>query len=447
MEGPDQINYGPYSHTVIAERIYDVPEKSELLFYKGNDIEDRIRHLAPTHQFDIVITNNLPSVWPDTSGNPPNPKISGALYINNNGNVGIGTTSPSYNLDVSGNSHVSGNLTVDGLLNASLTFGNGTETNPSLIFSTDTNTGIYHPADDTLGFVTNGSERIRINSSGNVGIGKTNPGVALDVSGDINASNNIIGRGIENIFGPTNGPTVIGSDPNAYIFVGGRRNVSNRSYIDFQVDASSSFITNTRLIRGLGTNGDFDIINFGTGNLQFGTNATNARVVIDGAGNVGIGTTTPDVKLDVTGYIRGTFVGFHTKYVNSTRTDLGNNVIVKAWDTILHNVGGGWDGSTGYFTAPISGYYTFTAVLYGNGVTANSSFTIRKEATSATSGTEYTGAYQNAPADTGNFSYITATAVIQLNASETVSVWTGIGGVALANNPSCSFCGHLIMPS
>jgi hypothetical protein len=42
---------------------------------------------------------------------------------------------------------------------------------PSLIFAGDDDTGLWHPASNTLAFSTFGSERMRIDSSGNVGIG------------------------------------------------------------------------------------------------------------------------------------------------------------------------------------------------------------------------------------------------------------------------------------
>lgn len=46
---------------------------------------------------------------------------------------------------------------------------------------TDTNTGIAFPAADTVAVATGGSERMRVDSSGNVGIGTNSPSKKLDI--------------------------------------------------------------------------------------------------------------------------------------------------------------------------------------------------------------------------------------------------------------------------
>jgi hypothetical protein len=59
----------------------------------------------------------------------------------------------------------------------------GTALLPALTTSGDPNTGVFFPAADTVAVTTGGTERWRINSSGNVGIGTTNPTSRLDVRG------------------------------------------------------------------------------------------------------------------------------------------------------------------------------------------------------------------------------------------------------------------------
>lgn len=47
----------------------------------------------------------------------------------------------------------------------------------------DANTGVFYPAADTVAIATNGTEAMRIDSSRNVGIGTTSPGVRLSIAG------------------------------------------------------------------------------------------------------------------------------------------------------------------------------------------------------------------------------------------------------------------------
>ena len=53
------------------------------------------------------------------------------------------------------------------------------------IRGTDANTGIFFPAADTIAFSEGGAEAMRIDSSGNVGIGTSSPSAKFQVAGDV----------------------------------------------------------------------------------------------------------------------------------------------------------------------------------------------------------------------------------------------------------------------
>jgi hypothetical protein len=98
--------------------------------------------------------------------------------------LGVGTTSPSSTFQVgvpltaTAGIRVSGSwLNIDaGYQSAGV---NGTAAAPCLIIGGDGDTGFFHPASDTLAISTLGNERLRIDSSGNVGIGTSSAFTAL----------------------------------------------------------------------------------------------------------------------------------------------------------------------------------------------------------------------------------------------------------------------------
>jgi hypothetical protein len=55
------------------------------------------------------------------------------------------------------------------------------------IRGTDANTGMFFPAADTIAFAEGGAEVMRIDSSGNVGIGTSSPTQKLDINGNVAA--------------------------------------------------------------------------------------------------------------------------------------------------------------------------------------------------------------------------------------------------------------------
>ena len=102
---------GNNNHSVIGERIYEGIERSELLIFKGDNIEDRVRFLS-TGGFKVDIGTFVTGIWP-IGGSPPAATIQ-ALTVTSEGRVGINTTAPDYPLDVNGTMQVSGRATCMG---------------------------------------------------------------------------------------------------------------------------------------------------------------------------------------------------------------------------------------------------------------------------------------------------------------------------------------------
>ena len=91
----------------------------------------------------------------------------------------------------------------------------GTAATPA-IRGTDTNTGIFFPAADTIAFSEGGTEAMRIDSSGNLGVGTTSPASRLNILGTSTApSATTLSAATLNVQGSSTLRLLIGTDPSS----------------------------------------------------------------------------------------------------------------------------------------------------------------------------------------------------------------------------------------
>jgi hypothetical protein len=157
---------------------------------------------------------------------------------------------------------------------------------------------------------------------------------------------------------------------------------------NLEVGTANLFIDTVNSRVGVGTSEPTQSLDV-TGNVQVGT----SNLFVDTTtGRVGVGTTQPEANLHVIGNI--TTAGYLTHenmprfsaYYpdNSNYIDLTAYSVIKMSATIF-NVGSGYDTSTGYFTAPVDGYYAFHMQLYSSSTSTQKRFEIYfKENSSST---------------------------------------------------------------
>ena len=251
------------------------------------------------------------------------------------GNVGIGTSSPSNKLEVDGSiaftkNGTSGNrwLLIDGAdgtyagtMNIQAGFGSSAAGGAIKLYAHQHAT---YPGSTWIGRSAGSAGNIMfgnggtgpssanqiqmvINSSGNVGIGTTTPISKLDISGTGTSTN------------PTINITTTNSDPfnhaiNAFnpnltanegnlIIVGRAGSTKNAGYIGYMYS---------------GTAGSDDNI------VSLGHWGNNWLLNVKGNGNVGIGTTSPDLKLDVTHATAAEYIATFQNSGNNNQLKIGN---------------------------------------------------------------------------------------------------------------------------
>ena len=225
------------------------------------------------------------------------------------------------------------NRTIDLAGTQILKAADGTAAAPSITNDGNTNTGIFFPAADTIAFSDGGTERVRIDSSGNVGIGTANPTPtnASSVVPKLIVNGSLLNQGIQvvrNTNPGISGAHVImsatrGTDANSYTSLASNDGIGA---ITFNGADGAQFIPSawvSAVVDGaVSTNNVPGRLVFGTS--SGGANSIVERMRITSSGNVGIGTTSPNAKVHMSGsdvQLRFTNGSSHNRHIAVADSD------------------------------------------------------------------------------------------------------------------------------
>ena len=312
-------------------------------------------------------------------------KLVNGLTVLDSGYVGIGTTNITSNqgsaLSVGSSSGGNISITTNRIsgtsgspLNIDLSFRGYNDYEMARIRSWDesTSTGNGNLTFWTLsGGSSSPTERMRITSAGNVGIGTSSPYSKLDVAGSISI----------------NGRPVI-DNSSAELYIGGITGVSGRGtdmIAFYSANAERMRITSSGDV-GIGISGPYGKFHVANGDMFIGTYHAASKLALGGDANQYLRYNTSLDGIEVSGYsgvMFSTIGGTERMRVSSAgyvttpyqpfaslglTSDFNSSQSTIVWQQVNHNVGSCYNSSTGLFTCPVAGTYLASIMCMTAGV-------------------------------------------------------------------------------
>ena len=314
-------------------------------------------------------------------------------------------------ISVDGNMIVSGVSTFGGAtsIDSTLYVGSDLTITDKIVHNGDTNTAIRFPAADTVSVETGGTQRFRVDSDGNVSIGDE-PTVASDTLFHVEKSGetNVIFEGDTSTLGAR--LTLKNNNTGA----------SAKNQIDF-ADAGGQ---STSSIQAYNTDQDNNY-----GYLTFHTRSASG--------------TPPEERMRISkeGYVtKPDLPAFMVNGSPSHSNFTGYDNSVHSFGNVHYNNGSHYNNSTGRFTAPVAGFYWFSAGIWSNNSdesTGNYLLVLARQDSDASNELQFAGC---------NHRYekvqLIVTAGINMTAGQTVRLWHN--GSRISSTPRNFFSGYLV---
>ena len=298
------------------------------ILFKSNDNASQMYNLA---NISAILTNSTNgsqksaitfSTTSSDTGDLSLGHLTEKMRIDSNGYVGIGKI-PTMALDVTGNVQSSATI-----FSTNFKSNLGTAGAVGYAYSGNGSLGMFFPSTNSVGFSTNGNERMRIDTIGNVGIGTTSPNRFVVVSKNSTADNILLE--IDNTYaqGYYGNVVVLSGYSNetdkAYASnrVGAGFTLQNKDTTDNNYMGYYFLNANSNNIVSITATAENQTGTAPAGSLQFFTRGGGGGITeamrIASNQNVGIGTVTPSEKLTVNGNFS---VG--TNFIVNTNGNIG----------------------------------------------------------------------------------------------------------------------------